>query len=243
MANRKAIPEKTLDEVLVACGRRCCLCYGLDGDAAYKDGQVAHVDRDASNPDADNLAWLCLPHHATYDSRTRMTKSVTPGELRVYRDRLHAAVESGLIHQPKPAAGAVIASTASGNAHVMNAVGGTVNISNPRGKKAPTINPPPGTIGHDALKLAYCEYLVKRYNDWAQKRRDPRHAARRFTYAAIRKNIEMEFGSRISLVPAVRFGDLVVYLQRRIDRTIFGRCGEQKNYHTFEEHAAMTRGG
>ena len=243
MPNRKPITDLTLAEVLVACGRRCCLCYGLEGDASQKEGQVAHVDRDASNPDADNLAWLCLPHHASYDSRNHMTKAVTPGELRVYRDRLHAAIESGVIYQSKHPAGPAIASTASGNAHVTNAVGGTVNIRSPRGKKAPTINPPPGTIGHDPVRRSYCEYLIKRYNEFAAKRRAPGTTGRPFHYAVIRKNIEKAFGSRVALIRVERFEELVTYLQSRIDQTIFGKGGSSRNYRTFEEHAAKTRGG
>ena len=184
MPVRKKIPDKTIDEVLVACGRRCCLCFGLDADTDQKEGQVAHVDRDSSNNNADNLAWLCLTHHAGYDSRSRMTKAVTPGELRRYRDRLHAAVAASEIYTLRLATQPTIASTASGNASVVNAVGNTVNVRGPRGKRPPTIAPPPGTIGHDALMLSYSEYLVKRYNEWRKSDGIPGRSHGRLTTAS-----------------------------------------------------------
>ena len=85
------------EEVLVASRRRCCLCFGLHGDAARKrHGQVAHVDRNPANNSADNLAFLCLDHHSEYDSRSRQSKGLTPGEARVYRKALYDHLRSVL---------------------------------------------------------------------------------------------------------------------------------------------------
>ena len=213
---------------------------------------MAHVDRDRSNADADNLAWLCLDHHGRYDSRSRMTKSVTPGELRLYREKLHLAVAAGGLFRLAPADATAIAAAAApafitnasgGGNNVVNSAGGTVNMRVGRGAGPATIVPPAGTIGHDADRRSYCDYLVKRYNEWAQKRRNPRTADRRFAHAVIRKNVESRFGSPMPLIPVERFGDLVVYLQGRIDATLFGKNGGHRNYHTFEKHRAKRRGG
>jgi hypothetical protein len=89
MSSRRRTPEDTETEVLIASRRRCALCFGLFDDLDQKRGQIAHVDRDASNANFDNLAFLCLPHHDEYDSRTSQSKRFTPAELTRYRERLY----------------------------------------------------------------------------------------------------------------------------------------------------------
>lgn len=92
MMARKAIPDRTVTEVLVRSRRRCCLCYGLERDDDIKLGQIAHIDRNHGNPDFDNLAYLCLAHHDQYDSVRSQSKGFTQGELRYYRDELYAMI-------------------------------------------------------------------------------------------------------------------------------------------------------
>ncbi len=94
MPTRKSFPPSVVTAVLVASRRRCALCYGLDGDTTEKEGQIAHVDRDASNVVETNAAWLCTRHHARYDSRSKQTKGHTPAELAAYRAMLHAHMAS-----------------------------------------------------------------------------------------------------------------------------------------------------
>jgi hypothetical protein len=54
-----------------------------------KDGQIAHVDRDASNSRIENLAFLCLQHHDQYDTRRSQSKGFTEAELLHYRANLY----------------------------------------------------------------------------------------------------------------------------------------------------------
>lgn len=68
--------------------RRCAFCFGLERDLAQKDGQIAHIDRDHSNPEFDNLAFLCLEHHNQYDSKTSQSKGLASRELKAYQLRL-----------------------------------------------------------------------------------------------------------------------------------------------------------
>lgn len=93
LSTRIAIPQDTLTKVLVSSARRCCLCFGLHGDFRQKQGQIAHVDHNSSNPDFDNLAFLCLNHHDQYDSQTRQSKGFTIEELKAYRNLLYQEVE------------------------------------------------------------------------------------------------------------------------------------------------------
>jgi hypothetical protein len=82
---RKKWPKVVEAQILLASKRRCAFCFGLRGDSRAKKGQVAHIDRDASNSAEDNGAWLCTPHHGEYDSVSRQTKRYTPEELRAYK--------------------------------------------------------------------------------------------------------------------------------------------------------------
>ena len=94
MAKRRQFPTDVITKVLISSRRRCAMCYGLDGDATEKEGQIAHVDRDASNVALKNAAWLCTRHHPRYDSRSRQTRGHTPDELRSYRAMLYEHMAS-----------------------------------------------------------------------------------------------------------------------------------------------------
>lgn len=89
---RKTVPERTQVEVLAACRRRCAICFGLKRDTAIKRGQIAHLDRDATNPSFDNLVFLCLVHHDRFDSKTSQSKGLTSGEVRRFRQELTTAI-------------------------------------------------------------------------------------------------------------------------------------------------------
>jgi hypothetical protein len=75
---RKPVPPEIEKGVLLLCRRRCCLCYGLSNDLKEKQGQIAHLDRDAAHNEIENLAFLCLPHHDQYDSRMTAAPSHRP---------------------------------------------------------------------------------------------------------------------------------------------------------------------
>ena len=87
---RKPIPKATATNILVCSRRRCCLCFGLNGDYKVKRGQIAHLDRDSTNAAEDNLAFLCLEHHDAYDSGPGQTRGFTPDEAKHYKSLLYA---------------------------------------------------------------------------------------------------------------------------------------------------------
>jgi hypothetical protein len=86
---RPAIPTAIQMELLIKCSRRCCLCFGLEADAEVKEGQIAHLDHNATNNSLENLAWLCLLHHDQYDSVHRQAKGITINEVKKYRSQLY----------------------------------------------------------------------------------------------------------------------------------------------------------
>lgn len=66
MPSRTAIPDRAIQEVLIRSKRRCPLCF-VAGKLEPRDGNIAHIDRDPSNNDNDNLVYLCLQHHHEVD--------------------------------------------------------------------------------------------------------------------------------------------------------------------------------
>ncbi len=73
-------------------GRRCCICFGLDGDLRVKRGQIAHLDRNPQNSEAVNLAFLCLHHHDEYDTKTSQARRWSSGEVKNYRKLLYRQI-------------------------------------------------------------------------------------------------------------------------------------------------------
>jgi DNA-binding MarR family transcriptional regulator len=92
MRRRKKTGPGVEAAILIRSRRRCCVCFGLNRDVEIKSGQIAHLDGDRSNNTEDNLAFLCLPHHDHYDSRTSQSKNFTIEEVKSYRAELYDQV-------------------------------------------------------------------------------------------------------------------------------------------------------
>jgi len=97
---RVPVPEENQRQVLLGSRRRCCVCYGLNGDLQVKQGQIAHLDHDNANFELDNLAFLCLPRHDQYDSKTSQSKGLRESEVKGYRKELYDRVTAGLPDEP-----------------------------------------------------------------------------------------------------------------------------------------------
>ena len=88
-AKRSRISEEVEQQIIRQSKRRCCLCFGLNGDEREKSGQLAHINRDPANSDEQNLAYLCLEHHSAYDTTSSQTRRFKPDELRHYKTHLY----------------------------------------------------------------------------------------------------------------------------------------------------------
>ena len=93
--DRKRTPTEIETSVLLKSARRCALCFLLSLDLNEKPGQIAHLDQDPSNYSEDNLAFMCLPHHSQYDSKTNQHKNYTIHEVKSARAKLYDAIEEG----------------------------------------------------------------------------------------------------------------------------------------------------
>jgi hypothetical protein len=90
---RKVITQENEVQVLTNSRRRCAFCFCLNNDFKIKKGQIAHIDRDNSNSDLENLVFLCLEHHDEYDSLTSQSKGLKPKEIINYRDSLYEHIK------------------------------------------------------------------------------------------------------------------------------------------------------
>lgn len=90
---RKKISADVEASLLIQSRRRCCICFGLEGDLQIKPGQIAHLDKDRQNNKLANLAYLCFPHHDEYDSSTSQRKNYTMKEVKHYRTELAKEIQ------------------------------------------------------------------------------------------------------------------------------------------------------
>ncbi|KEQ17537.1 hypothetical protein [Endozoicomonas numazuensis] len=90
---RVKISEDSEADLLIKSRRRCALCFGLENDFREKKGQIAHIDKNRSNSDINNLVFLCLDHHDRYDSSTSQSKGIKKKELIKYRDDLYSYIK------------------------------------------------------------------------------------------------------------------------------------------------------
>ena len=87
---RKKIPNNIQIEVLTKSKRRCALCCGINNDCSEKRGQIAHINKNNSDNEFDNLVWLCFEHHDLYDSQTSQSKNYQSKEVKYYRNKLYS---------------------------------------------------------------------------------------------------------------------------------------------------------
>jgi hypothetical protein len=138
--------------------------------------------------------------------------------------------------------GANVTSISGGMIHGSVHTGPTTINQFPRARRSmrPT-EYPAGSIGSDLEQRNYIRYLVQRYHRFREADSSyGRSGPARFSYAVIFTNIERKFGAPTYFVRQARFGELVKYLQQRIDATILGKNNRARgirNYTSPEEFA------
>ncbi|MCU7804982.1 MAG: HNH endonuclease [Candidatus Thiodiazotropha sp. (ex Lucinoma borealis)] len=87
-------PQKVKEEVLVACGRRCCVCHMFCG----RNIELHHIIMESKGGVStfDNCIPLCFNCHAEaghYNSKHPKGTKYSSAELRKHRDRWYQAVQ------------------------------------------------------------------------------------------------------------------------------------------------------
>lgn len=88
-----AIPQNLVDEIMVKCGRHCCICRRFKPTHL----QVHHiVERNEGGTDEpDNLIAICLTCHSDVHTMTKLTRRFTQKEIKLFREEVFKAVHEG----------------------------------------------------------------------------------------------------------------------------------------------------
>jgi hypothetical protein len=78
---RRRVTAKIADDVMCSFDRACCICR-----CRKRFLQIHHIDGHDTNNDPDNLAVLCLDHHAEATMSPGQARSLSPGQVRRFRD-------------------------------------------------------------------------------------------------------------------------------------------------------------
>jgi hypothetical protein len=186
-----------------------------------------------------NLILMCGRHHKIIDTETK--KFTTPALLAIKR----AHEEQGVAEISPQAAR--VAQQLLANYLQISIIGnsGNIAIHSPGVVQAKSVTfkntrtkvslaPPENSIGAARAKVAYCQHLIDRYQEY---QKSDRTGKSEFKYAAIHVALKRTFGTQWKLLDEEQFSEVVAYLQRRIDATIVGklnRANGHPNYSSFE---------
>jgi hypothetical protein len=85
MAKLRRISRDVVNKVLLDSKRRCCICY-REGIFEPIEGDIAHLTavEGPAHETADNLAYLCLDHHAALDAGRLSVDEVVAARRELY---------------------------------------------------------------------------------------------------------------------------------------------------------------
>lgn len=217
-------------------------------------GEIAHIKASSENgPRYDesqseeerhgfnNLMLLCSRHHTIIDGEI----PEHPVEKLIAIKKEHE--QSGPVEISQHTASVAQALLNSYQNIIIKNNSGQVAVNSPGAIQTNTLNlkttknkvsiaPPAGSVSSELVMCSYVEYLIGKHQEY-QKQHQEKEG--RYKYIAIYNAIKREYGCKWQLVPALRFDELVLFLQKKIDNTKVGRIRKsrgQKRYHSFEEH-------
>lgn len=188
---------------------------------------------------AANLILMCGRHHKVIDTETRKYTTTILLEIKQeHEERGFAEISP---------AGARVAQQLLANYTQISVIEnrGNVAIQSPGAIQAKSITikntrtklsvePPAGSIGAVRVKVAYCQHLIDRYQDYQKADWTGKSD---FKYAAIHLALKRTFGTSWKLLDEEQFDKLVAYLKKRIDATVIGKHNRARgypNYSSFE---------
>lgn len=189
---------------------------------------------------APNLVLMCGRHHKIIDTETgTFTVARLQSIKQAHEEKGVAEISPAaarIAQQLQASCGDVTIVGNSGNVAIQSPgtiQAHTVNIKNTR-SKGPSIQPPPSSIGAAQAKVAYCQHLIDRYQEYQKADQTGKSD---FKYMAIHQALKRMFGTSWKLLGEERFDDVVAFLHQRIDATILGKLNRGKgrpNYSVFE---------
>lgn len=187
--------------------------------------QIHHIDENPSNNEKGNLLLLCCNCHS----------KITKGDIskeEVLRKKIDLLTKP-LVKTNSP-------KIINFNEFVGHAItGDNPKITFNEGKKVVKKEKyPEGCIGHDTTKANYVSHLIQRFNDYKENEVGKENMVYGWFGAHLKKKYKIGTSRTIYNVPIEKFEELCLYIQTRIDGTMFAkRQGKQhKNYSTFDEY-------
>lgn len=243
--------EKTIKRLFALSGNICAYpgCqFPIIESAGTITGEICHIKaRHAGGPRFDlaqseedrhafnNLILLCRHHHKVIDSEPDIYTADALAEMKSIRENVagrNEKQEDGFfaklllndfrrISIANNSGNVAINSPGAMQAH-------TINVNTPA--KKISVSAPPGTIGADQDASRYVQHLIKRYNEFAGSDTSRKTS---FSYGAISRNIESNFGSEWRLLPLEKANAVFAYLQGRIAKTRQAKINKGKGYSAF----------
>jgi Restriction endonuclease len=83
---RKVLPGAVVQQVLLNCKRRCCICYAAGKDDV-REGNISHLKRigESDMESEDNLVFLCYQHHREMETGKLDAEEVRTARQELYR--------------------------------------------------------------------------------------------------------------------------------------------------------------
>jgi hypothetical protein len=246
--------EKTIKQLFALSGNICAYpgCQlPIVERAGTVTGEICHIKaRHVGGPRFDpaqseedrhafvNLILLCRHHHKVIDSEPELYTVDALAEMKWIHENVFGRPET-----PQDGFFAKILLNDLRRISVTNN-SGNVAINSPGAMQAQTINvktttkkisvsAPPGTIGSDQDASRYVQYLIKQYNEFAGSDHTRKT---KFSYGAISRNIERNFGAEWRLLPLEKANVVFEYLQGRIAKTRQARINKGKGYRAFSTY-------
>ena len=88
-----SIPQELVNDLLVKCGRRCCICRRFE-PLHLQVHHIMPLSEEGTN-DSDNLIAICLTCHSDVHAKTALSRRFTVQELKGHRDTLFKLVAEG----------------------------------------------------------------------------------------------------------------------------------------------------
>jgi hypothetical protein len=228
--SRKSVPKKTEKLLYQESNSQCVFCSEDDVSllemhhiVPWSEGGTHHLT---------NLILVCRNCHGRIEDGSILPEKV---------NRRKIELASGVHHVPERDAG-----TKKDGRSKNVSFNGTANSSiiandvsfSGDAKMPSNIRHPQGSIGADVVKKGYIDYLIGRYYDY--RKADASYGRQRpFHHAEIHTSIQRKFKAKTFFIPVGRFEELVVYIKKRIDRTIQGKRNRKsghRNYSSFEDY-------
>ncbi|CAI9086442.1 HNH endonuclease [Candidatus Methylacidiphilum fumarolicum] len=223
---RKSVSSLASKKLYQEADNRCPFC----GVADVAVLEIHHIDEDPSNTKIENLIVVCRNCH------TKITcEEISPADVHAKKVELFWLHKAAPWRDEKSLGQSVNVDAASVSGSI---IANTVTFGR---KRSPRMQYPVDSIGADAIKKGYTDYLIKRYFDYCKA--DASYLWQFAPFQPCRNSltIQRKFKVKTFFIHVSRFEELCDYINGRVGQTNHGwyNCARSvPNYGSFEEYEA-----